>query len=237
MKIIIVLIGFALILCGFSLPYFEKLHTAPPQQEVVVKQQVSLLTPVDVIDIQHESPSLSTYDVLRAHMSQIPNLVLDRREKVVDSLVKLVYIEANVEGVEGWIPIVGLVIERYMSKHFPNSITEVVFEETPGREACPYQFDALCTKKDLDVDIEDARYKEIEEIVRGVLSGEIRNTCPGAHHYYNPKDKSVVTKPYFASDKTYLCTIGNHKFYRMMSWPELVVLRKKRRDEKKLESI
>ena len=114
-------------------------------------------------------------------------------------LIKITYLEARGESLEGKIAVVRTIFNRVESKDFPDSIEEVIYQ--------PGQFQPA---KYLEgVEVEEKYLEEIEESIIAALESE------GEELYFvNPEYANQSSYSWMSNSLTFLYRIGNHEFYR-----------------------
>lgn len=109
-----------------------------------------------------------------------------------------VYFEARGEPIEGQEAVASVVMERVMSRHYPDKACEVVFQDKQfsafnGGEVPPiYDIEAL----DLALQVAASVVNNHEKWI-------------GATHYH-----TVDIRPYWADSYTVVAVVGNHIFYK-----------------------
>lgn len=114
-------------------------------------------------------------------------------------LIKITYLEARGESLEGKTAVVRTVLNRVESKDFPDSIKEVIYQ--------PGQFQPA--KYLEEVEVEEGYLEEIEEAILAALSSE------GEELYFvNPEYANQNSYSWMSNSLTFLYRIGNHEFYK-----------------------
>ena len=125
-----------------------------------------------------------------------------------------IYHEAKNQSFVGQMAVAQVVMNRVHDSRFPHTVCEVVKQgptyswkkDFPVRNKC--QFSWYCDGKS-----DKARNKNAWEtatlIAHGVLSGNLDDFVEGATHYH-----ATYVNPSWASSKTYVTRIDDHKFYR-----------------------
>ncbi len=158
--------------------------------------------------------------VLDEKTKETETLSISQEDAVIKNMLVLhVYHEARGESKLGWAMVVHNVITRVESPRFPGTIPEVLFQVNLKRAGVPCEYDWVCTV-DISKKISPKIYNEISKVVEKVLDEEIKNPCPDAYFYYNPK--TVKVKPIWAFSDTYVATVGNHVCHKALPWNEYV---------------
>jgi N-acetylmuramoyl-L-alanine amidase len=114
-------------------------------------------------------------------------------------LIKITYLEARGESLEGKTAVVRTILNRVESKAFPDSIEEVIYQ--------PGQFQPA--KYLQEVEVEEEYLEEIEKAVIAALKSD------GEELYFvNPEYANANSYSWMANSLTFLYRIGNHEFYR-----------------------
>lgn len=163
-----------------------------------------------------EGISLKTFESeIQVHLAQVEDL--KKQQDIKEALVKQVYHEAKGEPIKGQIATMFVPESRLESGRFPaEDLVEIVYQENPKRIGKPCEFDWVCDKKPDSVP--KRAYQKISKLVDAYFAGKIKNPCPEAVFYYNPK--TVSAKPAWAFPDTLVCRIGNHDFHRALPWKE-----------------
>lgn len=136
----------------------------------------------------------------------------------LECLAKNIYFEARGESLEGQIAVSQVVMNRVQSKHFPNTICEVVYQgqlstwylevkgiEVPVRNRC--QFSWWCDGRS-DNPKDMTAWGEALTVAAGVIRNEYNDYTNGAMWYH-----ANYVKPDWRHQFTHVTDIGNHKFY------------------------
>ena len=125
-----------------------------------------------------------------------------------------IYHEAKNQSFVGQMAVAQVVMNRVQDSRFPHTVCEVVKQgptyswkkDFPVRNKC--QFSWYCDGKSDKVRNKDA-WQTATLIAKGVLSGNLDDFVEGATHYH-----ATYVNPSWASSKTYVTRIDDHKFYR-----------------------
>lgn len=114
-------------------------------------------------------------------------------------LIKIAYLEARGESLEGKAAVVRTILNRVKSKDFPNSIEEVIYQ--------PGQFQPA--KYLEEVEVEEEYLEEIEKAIIAALSSD------GEELYFvNPEYANQSSYSWMSNNLTFLYREGNHEFYK-----------------------
>jgi len=114
-------------------------------------------------------------------------------------LIKITYLEARGESLEGKTAVVRTILNRVKSKDFPDSIEEVIYQ--------PGQFQPAKYLEEVELEEEDL--EEIEKAIIAALRSE------GEELYFvNPVYANQSSYNWMVNSLTFIKRIGNHEFYR-----------------------
>lgn len=114
-------------------------------------------------------------------------------------LVVNIYHEARGEPLKGQIAVANVVMNRVASKHYPDTVCAVVFQ----RKQFSWTLSPSKVKALVPFDF------QIYTVAAQALAGTLVDYSGGSTHFH-----TTAINPYWASSKTYVTTIGNHRFYR-----------------------
>ena len=123
-------------------------------------------------------------------------------EPIDDSLFCLseaIYHEARGESLDGRKSVANVILNRVESKHFPDTICEVVNQ--------PYQFSYTLNRPEIK---DDKSWEEAERIANLVMNRDYDRTN-GALYYYNPR--KLAKAPAWADEKHFIRTADSHRLY------------------------
>lgn len=121
-------------------------------------------------------------------------------------MAKAIYFEARSETRSGQMAVAEVLKNRVKSKHYPNSICEVVYQGSGRKSGCQFSFTCdgsftgLPSGKTWDKSLEMARY---------VMTHDVEPITRGATHYH-----TTAVNPLWSTDLRFTRQIGSHKFYR-----------------------
>ena len=131
------------------------------------------------------------------------NYVVDITKEDYENLIRIVEAEAGGEDRKGKILVANVILNRVMDKQFPNTVTEVIFQEEKG--VC--QFSPIRDGRFYSVKVSE----ETIEAVNAALYGE--DQSDGALYFmaraYADKEKAA----WFDRNLTKLFTYGGHEFF------------------------
>ena len=116
----------------------------------------------------------------------------------ITCLTRNAYFEARNQGEKGILATVFVVLNRTKDSRFPSSTCKVISQ--------PSQFSWYGKGK---VVKDHKTYKEIEGLVREVVSGKHRDITKGSTHFHTTK-----VKPSWRNNLTKTVKIGDHVFYK-----------------------
>jgi len=146
------------------------------------------------------------------------NLLID--DEAVTCMAKNIFFEAAVESTAGKLAVAQVTLNRVESKHYPNTVCEVVYEGPhytasdgqllPKRDRC--QFSWYCDGRGDDPREGSKMWDEAQELARYILlrQDELPDITDGALHYH----ANYIDAPRWASHKRVSTRIDTHIFYR-----------------------
>lgn len=126
-------------------------------------------------------------------------------------LSQAVYYEARSETRSGQIGVAEVVLNRVKSKHYPNTVCDVVYQGSERKTGCQFSFTCDGSMKHTAKGKAWARSKDIAALSLTGLAPELTRK---ATHYH-----TTDVNPTWASTLRYNGQIGSHKFYRF-KWKE-----------------
>ena len=121
-----------------------------------------------------------------------------------EALLKIVEAEAGTEDRTGKLLVADVVLNRVESERFPDTVRQVVYQESGGRA----QFSPAA-----DGSIEKVAVSgETEEAVRRALGGE--DVSGGALYFVSRKAADPENMRWFDENLTFLFSYGGHEFFR-----------------------
>jgi N-acetylmuramoyl-L-alanine amidase len=120
------------------------------------------------------------------------------------ALVRIVEAEATNEDLKGKILVANVVLNRIASQRFPNTIYEVVHQQTNGR----YQFSPIPDGRYYSVKVKDSTVKAVEQALKGV------DYSKGAMFFVAKSLASDKAESWFDNNLTFVFQHGSHSFYK-----------------------
>ncbi|MBQ9766876.1 MAG: cell wall hydrolase [Lachnospiraceae bacterium] len=147
------------------------------------------------------SPAGSVWGgMIKVYAGDTPLLITEEDKEV---LLRIVEAEATCEDVKGRMLVANVILNRVVSKKFPNSIAEVVFQNN----GVTYQFAPIKDGRYWTVEISD----KTREAVERVLVGE--DYSQGALYFAARKLANKDAMSWFDSDLKFLFKHGVHEFF------------------------
>ena len=133
----------------------------------------------------------------------------------IECMAKNIYFEAAVASTAGQLAVAQVTLNRVKSKHYPNSVCEVVYEGPhhasghPKRDRC--QFSWYCDGKGDEVRNKGKLWESAQDLAKYVLKrrNDLIDITDGATHYH----ATYIDAPRWAHQKTHKMTIDQHIFY------------------------
>ena len=122
-------------------------------------------------------------------------------------LAEAIYFEARGETLEGQYAVGEVIINRVLSKDFPNSVCGVISEGASRLNAC--QFSYNCDGK-LETITEKKIYERILKLSQMLLEPSARFLTSGATFYHSKLVSPSWSKKFIKTNE-----IGNHVFYKL----------------------
>ena len=133
----------------------------------------------------------------------------------IECMAKNIYFEAAVESTAGQLAVAQVTLNRVKSKHYPNSVCEVVYEgpkHASGimkRDRC--QFSWYCDGKGDEVRNKGKLWNTAHNLAKYVLKRQedLLDITDGATHYH----ANYIDAPRWAGQKRVTTSIDQHIFY------------------------
>lgn len=122
----------------------------------------------------------------------------------VEMLERIVQAEAGSEDIKGRILVANVVLNRVKNDHFPDTIEDVIFQNSNGE----YQFSPVSDKRFWSVKVS----KKTKEAVQRALEGE--DYSKGALYFMARKRARTSSAKWFDNNLTWLFKHGGHEFYK-----------------------
>ena len=175
--------------------FFEEISTwalAQEAMETLERETLQLMA----------SPAGASWGgLIKVYAGETPLLITEEDKEV---LLRIVEAEATYEDVKGRMLVANVVLNRVVSKSFPNSVTAVVFQNNGET----YQFSPIKDGRYWSVDISD----KTREAVERVLAGE--DESQGAMFFVARKYANKKSLRWFDSTLHFLFKHGGHEFFR-----------------------
>ncbi len=147
------------------------------------------------------SPAGSSWGgMIKVYAGETPLLITDEDKEV---LLRIVEAEATCEDVKGRMLVANVILNRVVSENFPDSITEVVFQNN----GTTYQFSPVRDGRYWIVTISEATVEAVER----VLAGE--DESRGALYFAARSMADKTAMKWFDSSLKYLFRHGVHEFF------------------------
>lgn len=121
-------------------------------------------------------------------------------------LAEAIYYEARSESSAGQIAVSQVIQNRVFSKHFPDSICEVVYQGSERRTGCQFSF--TCDGS-MDRAPKGKSWDRSKEIAQYVLSQSPRNLVGRSTHYH-----TTAVDPHWSGSLEMTRQVDSHVFYR-----------------------
>ena len=149
----------------------------------------------------------SDFDGGRFSFDIIDNLPKPKPTSEMKCLAEAIYFEARGEAIEGQYAVGEVIINRVLSKDFPNSVCGVISEGASRLNAC--QFSYNCDGK-LETITEKKIYERILKLSKMLLEPSARFLTSGATFYHSKLVSPSWSKKFIKTNE-----IGNHVFYKL----------------------
>ncbi len=149
----------------------------------------------------------SDFDEGRFTFDTIDNLPKPKVTSEMKCLAEAIYFEARGEAIEGQYAVGEVIINRVLSKDFPNSVCGVISEGASRLNAC--QFSYNCDGK-LETITEKKIYERILKLSKMLLEPSARFLTSGATFYHSKLVSPSWSKKFIKTNE-----IGNHVFYKL----------------------
>ena len=130
------------------------------------------------------------------------------RTRALNCLTKNVYHEARGEPIDGQYAVAEVTMNRVASKHYPNTVCEVVFQANfdviRKREVSAFSW----TELDLNAPLDRKLWNRVWRIAEEVYDDRAQHRVEGALFYH-----SKYIRPRWSRRKRHIAKIGRHIFY------------------------
>ena len=173
-----------------------------------------------VADFFYLHPKNTTANGLVEIADKVIDSSLVVNDKEVTCMAKNIFFEAAIESTAGKLAVAHVTLNRVESKHYPNTVCEVVYEGPhytasdgqllPKRDRC--QFSWYCDGRGDEPREGSRMWDEAQELARYILlrQDELPDITDGALHYH----ANYIDAPRWASHKRVSTRIDTHIFYR-----------------------
>ena len=160
-------------------------------------------------------PTWTTIEKLSPHTAPILTWEPVISQAEIECMAKNIYFEAAVESTAGQLAVAQVTLNRVNSKHYPNSVCEVVYQGPhtsdgfPKRDRC--QFSWYCDGKDDEVRNKGKLWNTAHNLAKYVLKRQedLLDITDGATHYH----ANYIDAPRWAGQKRVTTSIDQHIFY------------------------
>lgn len=174
---------------------FEEISTAALAKNVLENIEQ------ETLQLMGSPAGTSWGGMIKVYAGKTPLLVTEDDKEV---LLRIVEAEATSEDVKGRMLVANVVLNRVLSKGFPNSIAEVVFQKNGN----VYQFSPIKDGRYWSVKVSD----KTREAVERVLAGE--DESQGALFFVARRMANQNAVRWFDEALQYLFQYGVHEFYK-----------------------
>ena len=183
-------------------------RVAEEEEEVIFENISTLALAQEVLDTLEQgelelmaSPAGSVWGgKIKVFAGETPLLITEEDKEV---LLRIVEAEATCEDIKGRMLVANVILNRVVSKKFPNSIAEVVFQNN----GVTYQFAPIKDGRYWTVEVSD----ETREAVERVLAGE--DYSQGAMYFAARRLANKQAMSWFDTSLKFLFRHGVHEFF------------------------
>ena len=129
------------------------------------------------------------------------SLRLNLSQSEIDTFAKIVHAEARGEPFMGQVGVAAVVINRVLDSHFPNTVTDVIYQKHNGK----YAFSAVWDGQ-IYLDADENAYEAVDYALNGF------DPSRGSLYYYNPV---TATDGWIFDNTEEVRKIGNHIFAKL----------------------
>ena len=170
-----------------------------------------------LVSVVSETPEWKTVEKSNPRIGPILSWERIINQTEIECMAKNIYFEAAIESTAGQLAVAQVTLNRVKSKHYPNTVCEVVYEGPhhasghPKRDRC--QFSWYCDGKDDEVRNKGKLWDNAHELAKYVLthyfSDDLIDITDGATHYH----ANYIDAPNWAHQKRVKTKIDTHIFY------------------------
>jgi hypothetical protein len=136
--------------------------------------------------------------------------------KQLRCMSQAVYYEARGENYQGQVAVAEVVMNRVASKHYPDTVCEVVYQGSQRTTGCQFTF--TCDGS-LNRRPRGRAWERAQHVAQQVMLGYTRAVTRHATHYH-----TRAVNPRWSSSLVQTASLGSHVFYRFPSRSEKAVL-------------
>ena len=214
MKVIFLIFSKIFFILFFNFLHAEELKNSIEERKIdtyaflndFINSDLILISSIGKNSLKNFS-GFSDFDEGRFTFDTIDNLPKPKATSEMKCLAEAIYFEARGEAIEGQYAVGEVIINRVLSKDFPNSVCGVISEGASRLNAC--QFSYNCDGK-LETITEKKIYERILKLSKMLLEPSARFLTSGATFYHSKLVSPSWSKKFIKTNE-----IGNHVFYKL----------------------
>ena len=214
MKVIFLIFSKIFFILFFNFLHAEELKNSIEERKIdtyaflndFINSDLILISSIGKNSLKNFS-GFSDFDEGRFTFDTIDNLPKPKATSEMKCLAEAIYFEARGEALEGQYAVGEVIINRVLSKDFPNSVCGVISEGANRLNAC--QFSYNCDGK-LETITEKKIYERILKLSKMLLEPSARFLTSGATFYHSKLVSPSWSKKFIKTNE-----IGNHVFYKL----------------------
>ena len=214
MKVIFLIFSKIFFILFFNFLHAEELKNSIEERKIdsyaflndFINSDLILISSIGKNSLKNFS-GFSDFDEGRFTFDTIDNLPKPKATSEMKCLAEAIYFEARGEALEGQYAVGEVIINRVLSKDFPNSVCGVISEGASRLNAC--QFSYNCDGK-LETITEKKIYERILKLSKMLLEPSARFLTSGATFYHSKLVSPSWSKKFIKTNE-----IGNHVFYKL----------------------
>ena len=214
MKVIFLIFSKIFFILFFNFLHAEELKNSIKERKIdsyaflndFINSDLILISSIGKNSLKNFS-GFSDFDEGRFTFDTIDNLPKPKATSEMKCLAEAIYFEARGEALEGQYAVGEVIINRVLSKDFPNSVCGVISEGASRLNAC--QFSYNCDGK-LETITEKKIYERILKLSKMLLEPSARFLTSGATFYHSKLVSPSWSKKFIKTNE-----IGNHVFYKL----------------------
>ncbi len=214
MKVIFLIFSKIFFILFFNFLHAEELKNSIEERKIdtyaflndFINSDLILISSIGKNSLKNFS-GFSDFDKGRFTFDTIDNLPKPKATSEMKCLAEAIYFEARGEALEGQYAVGEVIINRVLSKDFPNSVCGVISEGASRLNAC--QFSYNCDGK-LETITEKKIYERILKLSKMLLEPSARFLTSGATFYHSKLVSPSWSKKFIKTNE-----IGNHVFYKL----------------------